>query len=648
MGHWSVTRFSCSQKARGLSLFGAALLGVAGCGSPASDEAAAGTARSALASAAPTAQVQRGTSFAPQHAIVRTFDEIVAADKARLASPLRVAPAVLPERISSGSASESAASPSVAAAPSAGAASGAPSPAPAASFLAAEDSGWIPPDTDGAVGPNHLVVAENGRVRFQTRTGVTLNDFTLEGFFSPVDSAGFIFDPRATFDPFSNRFVIIALDNEDPATSTIAIAVSQTSDPTGSWNFFGLHADPNNLGWADFPKLGWNSRWVVISANLLGGPDPGVVFACDKAALYAGTASCRRFVTPNFSAPAVVYDASVSTEYIAHNQDPFSAGTVAIDTITGPVGSEVFTENAGIITLPATWSTFGPNAPQSDIPETIETDFDAAVASLVYRNGSLWGTQSAYLPTESPTRSSVQWWQVSPSGAVQQFGRIDDPSGQLFFAYPSLAVNANADVLIGYARFSAAQHPSGNYSFRAGTDAPNTLRSDTVLKAGETSYFKDFGSGRNRWGDYSATQVDPVNDIDLWTIQEYAASPANTWGTWWGKLVPSADTGCTEATATDLGAPGNAVTVPNDGCVRVRDGYPFWWGTRSMSLQTMSPGVYPVPFTWSNTCASGQGTGTFTGNFQSQNFGPTSSACATVIDLQGNGSGTIILRYFGI
>jgi len=67
-------------------------------------------------------------------------------------------------------------------------------------------------------------------------------------------------------------------------------------------------------------------------------------------------------------------------------------------------------------------------------------------------------------------------------------------------------VNANADVLIGYARFSAAQHPSGNYSFRAGTDAPNTLRSDTVLKAGEASYSKDFGGGRNRWGDYSATQ----------------------------------------------------------------------------------------------------------------------------------------------
>ena len=67
-------------------------------------------------------------------------------------------------------------------------------------------------------------------MRFQSCTGVALHDFTLQGFFSSVDNAGFFFDPRATFDPVANRFVIIALDNEDPATFTVAIAVSQTSD----------------------------------------------------------------------------------------------------------------------------------------------------------------------------------------------------------------------------------------------------------------------------------------------------------------------------------------------------------------------------------------------------------------------------------
>jgi hypothetical protein len=56
------------------------------------------------------------------------------------------------------------------------------------------------------------------------------------------------------------------------------------------------------------------------------------------------------------------------------------------------------------------------------------------------------------------------------------------------------------------------------------------------MKAGEAPYYRTFGGPRNRWGDYSATCVDPVDDTTLWTIQEYAKTPESTWGTWWGKL----------------------------------------------------------------------------------------------------------------
>ena len=46
-----------------------------------------------------------------------------------------------------------------------------------------------------------------------------------------------------------------------------------------------------------------------------------------------------------------------------------------------------------------------------------------------------------------------------------------------------------------------------------------------MLRAGDGAYFKTFSGTENRWGDYSATVVDPVNDTDFWTIQEYAANP---------------------------------------------------------------------------------------------------------------------------
>jgi hypothetical protein len=145
------------------------------------------------------------------------------------------------------------------------------------------------------------------------------------------------------------------------------------------------------------------------------------------------------------------------------------------------------------------------------------------------------------LPAGAPTRTAAQWWQFDANGTVRQFGRVDDSTGTIFYAYPSIAVNTQDDAVLGYSSFSANQFAAANYSIRLAADSLNTMRSDAVLKAGEAAYYKTFGGSDNRWGDYSNTVVDPSNDLDIWTIQEYASSPNfmngdNRWGTWWGKF----------------------------------------------------------------------------------------------------------------
>jgi len=149
----------------------------------------------------------------------------------------------------------------------------------------------------------------------------------------------------------------------------------------------------------------------------------------------------------------------------------------------------------------------------------------------------------------------VQWWQFTTSGAVLQFGRIEDASGKTHYAFPSIAVNSADDAVIGYSRFSSAQYASANYSYRFASDPLNTMSGDIVLKAGEAPYRKDYGSGRVRWGDYSSTVVDPLNDTDIWTLQEYAASPSggvDRWGTWWGQLLFGTPDGLLEIGITPL------------------------------------------------------------------------------------------------
>ena len=177
------------------------------------------------------------------------------------------------------------------------------------------------------------------------------------------------------------------------------------------------------------------------------------------------------------------------------------------------------------------------HAPQLGSAQRIATN-DARIQNLVFRNGALWTTHTVFTPTPGPVgRAGVQWWQLSTAGAVLQTGRIDDSSGTNFYAFPSIALNKFGDALLAFSCFSPARFASACYAFRKSSDPPGTFNDVATLKDGLASYFKTFSGTVNRWGDYSAAQVDPVNDVDLWTIQEYAASPANRWGTWWGVLA---------------------------------------------------------------------------------------------------------------
>ncbi len=472
------------------------------------------------------------------------------------------------------------------------------SPAPTDSFLALEDdNNVIPPDTHGAVGPNHLMVVLNTQVRIQDRTGTPLSTVSLDSFWASLSNPD-VFDPKVLYDPFADRWMFTAMADPRLATSSVLIGVSQTSDPTGTWNLYRIDVDATDMVWADYPSMGFNKDWIVVSTNMFTVAVSSFVrthiYVFDKANLYASGAGNFTLLQDTSGlgfthVPAITYDNTLSTLYLLEEDFSSKTGTygtgsrLRLSTITGAVGFETLTLSGAFPTASSAWDYVPPSnnfAPQLGSATGIMTN-DARIQNVVYRNGSLWTTHTIFLPTGAPTRSSVQWWEINPSnGSVIQRGRIDDSSGNTFYAFPSIAVNLVNDALVGYSRFSATQYASGNYSFRSALDAANTLQADTVLKAGEDTYIKDFGFGRVRWGDYSNTVVDPVNDCDLWTIQEYAAvdvgpsSNNDRWGTWWGRIVsPTSLVDLEIVSKTDSPDPVQlggsltySVTVRNNGC----------------------------------------------------------------------------------
>ena len=78
------------------------------------------------------------------------------------------------------------------------------SPALATNFAAAPDNTHeIPPDTQGAVGPNHLVTTLNGTFLIQNRSGGTISSTDLDTFWGVAGT----FDPKILYDPFNNRWM---------------------------------------------------------------------------------------------------------------------------------------------------------------------------------------------------------------------------------------------------------------------------------------------------------------------------------------------------------------------------------------------------------------------------------------------------------
>ncbi len=435
----------------------------------------------------------------------------------------------------------------------------------------------IPPDTQGAVGPNHVVTILNTQVMIQSRTGVPQTNFpvTLNAFWSPLGNFNDTFDPRIFYDTAANRWIASSAVNGDTSTSALLVAASQSGDPSGKWNYYKINVGAANQ-WGDFPVLGFNANWVVVSMNMFQIRGQGSYIATNlyvfsKADLYDsnGTGNHVTFSdTEGEFTPVRDYDNSqpntlyLLQEYASEYTSDPTTGEIRVSKLSGALGAETFSGgNGGTALIHAPWSDAGADAdfgPQLGASTKIDTG-DSRLGNCVMRTGKIWCAHTIFLPYGHPTRAAAQWFQIDPSQnppSILQLGRLDDPGSTFYYAYPSIAVNKNSDALIGYSRFSANDYPTAAFAYRTAGDPLSAMQPEVIVKAGETSYVSPGArTGSNRWGDYSSTVVDPVGDLAFWTLQEYAATPPAThtgaFGTWWAQVTaPSAATPCAYTVTT--------------------------------------------------------------------------------------------------
>jgi len=157
-----------------------------------------------------------------------------------------------------------------------------------------------PPDTNGEVGATQYVqIVNEGYQVFNKTTGASvLGPVSIttiwSGFGGVCETAG-DGDPVVVYDQLANRWVVSQFAGVGTPTDE-CIAVSTTSDATGSYNRYDFHLGSNFF---DYPKLAvWPDAYYVAenvfnaSGTSYLGPQP---FAFNRSAMLAGTAAT--FVT---------------------------------------------------------------------------------------------------------------------------------------------------------------------------------------------------------------------------------------------------------------------------------------------------------------------------------------------------------------
>lgn len=401
------------------------------------------------------------------------------------------------------------------------------------------DSGFIPPDSMGAVGVDHFVELINGRYSvYDKQTGTRVQTSTLDAFWSNagVSVNNFSFDPRVLYDPASSRWFAAAVDNSHNPNNFL-FAVSQSADPTQGWSGFAIDSDTADTRWADFPTLGVDADGVYLAANMFG---VTTSFATDvtllsipKSDLLSATPTIDNRTTFELAGiaergfslqPVVDFGPSDGRAAILAVDDRFSFLLRRSDILGADASGATLSDALGITVLP---TSFPPDALQPDGSANLDTGDRRFSSSVFELDDSLWAAHT----TRFDGRSAIRWYEIDePTSTVLQVGTIVDPTLDLFF--PSIAANAYGDVVIGAS--GAGLGPGGfasSYALVGSTlGGVTTFESPLLLQAGVANYEILDGSGRNRWGDYSAVTIDPTDPYSFWTIQEWASGD-DVWST---------------------------------------------------------------------------------------------------------------------
>ena len=438
-------------------------------------------------------------------------------------------------------------------------------------FLGAQlsDSFYIPPDTMGAVGPDQVLVILNGRIRVLDKSGVMgALDSTTDSFFASVMTAGTgTSDPHVRYDRLSARWYIVMIDVATVNKVLIAVSSGPHISNSSSFTFYAFEHDlvgatPNTDtgGFLDYPTLGVDANALYIGGDVINAAGSAwigaTVFVVNKANILAGALTVTPFrqigsaggTGAGMWAPqGVDNDDPNATEGYFVGADNATYSTLVMRRVTNPGGPTPTLSGNINLTVPTTYTPIGVPYRRASRPSrtiTLDALDDRLLAAAVHKNrltgvSSLWTAHtikvnSSGVGGSGGDRDGCRRYQIgslTATPALIQSGTLDrycglreqpvlllDAVGRHVWtgAYGAGLLQRERDRLVASPKYASAA-----VAGRLSGDTAGTTQAATTAFTGAGFDHQTDSSGRDRWGDFSQTVVDPTDDQTLWTFQEY-------------------------------------------------------------------------------------------------------------------------------
>ena len=408
-----------------------------------------------------------------------------------------------------------------------------------------------PPDTNGAVGQTQYVqIVNEGFQVFDKATGTSLlgpNSISSiwNGFGGACQNGG-AGDPVLLYDHIANRWLISQFASATggaPITDE-CVAISTTADATGTYARYGFHLGSNFF---DYPKLSVWPDGYYMSMNVFNstgtlylGPQ---AFAFDRAKMLANLPAT--FVSPSGPLGSTV-DPFLPADLDGPTLPPAGAPATFVGFPGQAINPSYTTYHFHAdFTTPAnsTFTTFAspPAAgftalcpttracvPQAGVASSSNLDGigDRLMFRLAYRNFGDHESVVGNYTVSAGGVAAVRWFELRnvTAGPVSVYQQSTYQPDSTWRWMGSAAMDGQGNLAIGFSASSSTINPQIRYAARLATDPINTLAQ------GEAHLFDGTGSQSgtsNRWGDYSALSVDPVDDSTFWYTNEYYSTTAS-------------------------------------------------------------------------------------------------------------------------